>query len=140
MDRRRDPRFRSPSEADERRHLLRHAQPARPCAPGPLRVSIHGHRTAVTDGPRMSLSGKTAVVIGAGRGIGRTVALSFAAHGARLVLGARTASEIEDAAAECRRAGVEAAAITVDVADWGSVASFAERASALASDASVLVK
>ena len=35
------------------------------------------------------LSGKTAIVTGAGRGIGRAIALHFAKHGARVVLNYR---------------------------------------------------
>lgn len=93
----------------------------------------------MTNTPDMTLSGKTAVVIGAGRGIGRAIAVSFATRGARVVLGARTASQIQDAAAECRQAGVDATAVTVDVADWNSVTAFAERAFALMPDIGVLV-
>jgi len=40
------------------------------------------------------LKNKVAIVTGAGRGIGQAVALAFARHGAKLVLAARTTSEL----------------------------------------------
>jgi NAD(P)-dependent dehydrogenase (short-subunit alcohol dehydrogenase family) len=47
------------------------------------------------------LAGKTALVVGAGRGIGRAVALAFAGESARLVLAARTRSQLETVRDEC---------------------------------------
>ena len=75
-----------------------------------------------------TLSGRTAVIAGAGRGIGRAIALAFARNGARLVLGARTAHEIAAVVAECRALGAEASADPVDVAEWAGVQAFATRA------------
>ncbi|MBN1120873.1 MAG: SDR family NAD(P)-dependent oxidoreductase [Anaerolineae bacterium] len=45
---------------------------------------------------------KVIMITGASRGIGRELALSFAAHGANLVLAARSVDELHAVAAECR--------------------------------------
>jgi NAD(P)-dependent dehydrogenase (short-subunit alcohol dehydrogenase family) len=64
----------------------------------------------------MQLAGQIAIVTGAGRGIGRAIARRFAAEGAAVLLSARTANEIEEAAAEIAKTGGKAAAVTADVA------------------------
>lgn len=61
------------------------------------------------------LSGKVAVVTGAGRGIGKAIALAYAGAGAALACAARTVAEIEATAAEIRAAGGRAIAIETDV-------------------------
>ncbi len=48
------------------------------------------------------LSGQVAIVTGAGPGMGRSIALRFAAHGARVVLGARNRNRLEDLVDEIR--------------------------------------
>ncbi len=60
-------------------------------------------------------SGRTALVTGAGRGIGRATALGLARAGASVALGARTVAEIEAVAAELRALGGRAAAGACDV-------------------------
>jgi len=61
------------------------------------------------------LNGKVAVVIGGGRGLGRSVALAFAKEGAITVVVARTESEIEDTANQITKIGGKAMAIKADV-------------------------
>jgi len=65
----------------------------------------------------MLLTGKVAVITGGGRGIGRAIALKFAAEGAAIVVAARTKSEIEAVAGEIRNSGGRAAAVPAVVAD-----------------------
>jgi len=63
------------------------------------------------------LDGRAALVTGAGRGIGRSAAIALAEAGAEVWLLARTAAEIEQAAAEIRAAGGRANACACDVTD-----------------------
>ncbi len=67
--------------------------------------------------PSFDLSGKSALVTGAGRGIGLAAAAVLAQHGAAVTLVARTRDEIEEAAAEIRAAGGTARALVLDVTD-----------------------
>src|SRR5712691_3408378 len=68
-----------------------------------------------------------AVVTGAGRGIGRAIALKFASAGADIVCVSRTAENSEKAAAEIRALGRRAWAWPVDVTDGAAVAAAAEK-------------
>ena len=61
------------------------------------------------------LDGKTALVTGAGRGIGRAVALALAAAGAELVLVSRTPSELDEVAREIASGGGKARSLPFDV-------------------------
>lgn len=67
------------------------------------------------------LSGQVALVTGASRGIGEAAARSLAKYGARVVLAARSARDIERIAAEIRESGAEATAVTCDVANYADV-------------------
>lgn len=72
------------------------------------------------------LSDKIAVVTGAGRGIGRGIALRFASEGADVVCVSRTAENAEKVAAEVRAMGRRAWAYAVDVADGAAVGAVVE--------------
>jgi NAD(P)-dependent dehydrogenase (short-subunit alcohol dehydrogenase family) len=81
------------------------------------------------------LDGQVAVVSGGGRGIGRATAITLARAGARVMVTARTESEIEETARRIRRDGGSARAFPADVSDWEAVAQLAaetERAFGLA--------
>ena len=67
--------------------------------------------------PELSLEGKSAVVTGAGRGIGRAIALVLAEAGANVAVAARTTSEIEATATRINSLGRKSIAVPTDVAD-----------------------
>ena len=67
------------------------------------------------------LTGKTAFVTGASRGIGREIAVALAQAGADLALVARTAEGLADTAADVTAAGRKAVVIPADVTDQANV-------------------
>jgi len=67
------------------------------------------------------LLNKVAVVTGAGKGIGKEIALEFARQGAKVVITARTLSDIETTVEEIKKNGGEAYSITCDVGKPESV-------------------
>lgn len=73
------------------------------------------------------LANQIAVVTGAGRGIGRAIALKFANEGADVVVVSRTQENSEKVAAEIRALGRKAWALAVDVADSAAVTTAAEK-------------
>lgn len=62
-----------------------------------------------------SLEGKAAIVTGAGRGIGKGIALTLAEAGADVTVAARTVEQIEGTAKEIRKLGRRALAVPTDV-------------------------
>jgi NADP-dependent 3-hydroxy acid dehydrogenase YdfG len=74
------------------------------------------------------LGGQTAIVTGAGRGIGRAVALALAEAGAAVILAARSRRDLADVAAEVRDRGGRALAIPTDVASADAVDVLVEQA------------
>jgi 3-oxoacyl-[acyl-carrier protein] reductase len=85
------------------------------------------------------LANQIAVVTGAGRGIGRAIALKFAAEGADVVCVSRTAENSEKVAGEVRALGRKAWAHAVDVADSASVNAATEKILAEAGRVDILV-
>jgi NAD(P)-dependent dehydrogenase (short-subunit alcohol dehydrogenase family) len=65
--------------------------------------------------PDFSLNGKVAVLTGAGRGLGRAIAVGLAGYGADLVLCSRTRPELEEVAGEVEELGRRALVQEMDV-------------------------
>jgi NAD(P)-dependent dehydrogenase (short-subunit alcohol dehydrogenase family) len=74
------------------------------------------------------LQGRVCLVTGSGRGVGRFLAETFASEGAALALTARTKDQLDEVAAELRRAhGTQTLVEATDVAAKGAMSGFAER-------------
>ena len=71
-----------------------------------------------------SLTDKVVLVTGAGKGIGKEIALACADAGADIVAGSRTVGEVEQVAEQVRKAGRRAEAWQLDVADVSSIEGF----------------
>jgi 3-oxoacyl-[acyl-carrier protein] reductase len=85
------------------------------------------------------LANQIAVVTGAGRGIGRAIALKFANEGAEVVVVSRTQENSEKVAAEIRALGRKAWAFAVDVAEAAAVNAAAEKILAECGKVDILV-
>jgi NAD(P)-dependent dehydrogenase (short-subunit alcohol dehydrogenase family) len=75
-----------------------------------------------------AISEQVIVVTGASSGIGLATAQEAARRGARVVLAARNAHDLEHAVAEIRREGGDALAVPTDVTDYAQVQALAHRA------------
>lgn len=75
----------------------------------------------LSSGISKPLQGKVAVVTGAGRGIGRAIALAYARAGAAVVCSARSPAEIAETVQQIDAAGGSAAAFVADVVDLAAV-------------------
>lgn len=75
---------------------------------------------------RMRVDGQVAIVTGAGRGVGRGIALALAAGGAHVVCSARTRAQIDETVAMVQQAGGSAEAVTTDVMQEDQLAALVE--------------
>ncbi len=66
---------------------------------------------------RFDLTGKVAIVIGAGRGIGQAIALGLAEHGADVVICSRTKADLDKVAQEIQKFGRKALPYVIDVSN-----------------------
>ena len=85
------------------------------------------------------LTDKVVIVTGAGRGIGKSIALIAAEYGADVALGSRNVAEIEEVAAECRALGRRAEAWSLDVSKVASIREFVDKTLATFGRIDVLV-
>jgi NAD(P)-dependent dehydrogenase (short-subunit alcohol dehydrogenase family) len=82
----------------------------------------------VTVAALFDLSGRTALITGGSRGIGRSIALAFAEAGANVIIASRNAEACESVAREAREFGVEAVAHACHVGHWREVNELAQTA------------
>ncbi len=83
--------------------------------------------------------GTTAVVTGAGRGLGRAIALGLAADGHRVVIAARRPTELAEVAEEVEANGGAVLTVPTDVRDASAVEALFERAEATFGGVGILV-
>ncbi len=85
------------------------------------------------------LSGRSALITGASRGIGEAIARKFAKYGVRVVLAARSEGEISRIADEIVQDGGQAQAIACDVSSYAEVAAAVEKCTATFGSLDILV-
>lgn len=76
----------------------------------------------------MQIEGKTALVTGAGSGIGRALARAFARNGARVVCVGRRSSRLDETVAQIAAEGGDGLAVPADVTDFAQVTRMVETA------------
>jgi 3-oxoacyl-[acyl-carrier protein] reductase len=76
----------------------------------------------------LQLAGKSALVTGSSRGIGRAIALQLAREGCRVALSSRGGAALDDAVAACRAAGAEAMGLSGDLSTGEGVRAIADGA------------
>jgi 3-oxoacyl-[acyl-carrier protein] reductase len=86
-----------------------------------------------------SLTGKTALVTGAGKGIGRAIAVAMAQEGVHVALLARTESQLREVAQEIEALGVKAVVLAADIADRASVEAAVSKAQGELGDLDILI-
>ena len=87
----------------------------------------------------LGLEGKSVVITGASRGIGRATALCFAREGANLAICARGRESLDEAESELAALGVRVHAAPCDVADKDALAGFLEQSRSVLGGVDVLV-
>ena len=77
---------------------------------------------------RFRIDGRTAIVTGAGRGLGAAIAVAFAEAGADVVIAARTEAQLTEVAAQIEATGRRAHVVVADLSDAGACAALAQTA------------
>ncbi|MBL4676465.1 MAG: SDR family oxidoreductase [Mucilaginibacter sp.] len=88
----------------------------------------------------LKLTNKVAIVLAASKGLGKAVATTLSAEGAKVIIGSRDADELNKTADEIRQfTGNEVTAIVIDVSNADSVNHFIEQAAALYGQIDILL-
>ncbi|MET8778490.1 SDR family oxidoreductase [Nocardia sp. NPDC004654] len=77
---------------------------------------------------RFRIDGQVAVVTGAGRGLGRAIAVAFAEAGADVLVAARTKSQLDEVAEQIAAVGRQAHVVSADLSDADAAAGLAATA------------
>ncbi|MBH1965193.1 MAG: SDR family oxidoreductase [Comamonadaceae bacterium] len=85
------------------------------------------------------LKGKTAIVTGASRGLGLQMAYALGEAGARIMLSSRKESDLEEAAAELQRAGIDARWVAANCADEADIGRLVDETLQRMGDIDILV-
>ncbi len=88
---------------------------------------------------KLTIEGRVAVVTGASRGVGRSIALALAANGAWVALGARRLEELQAVEREIVASGGRGVAIPLDVSDLSSAQAFIAQTQSLLGAPTILV-
>src|SRR4051794_40129521 len=86
-----------------------------------------------------SLNGRLVFVTGAARGIGKALALAFAAEGARLAITARSEPELREVAAQVKHLGTETLVLPGDLAERSIPGSLVQHAEAALGPVDILI-
>src|SRR5262245_7496778 len=87
----------------------------------------------------MNMNKTSILITGGSRGLGRALAITLAAEGARVVLVARRTAELSATVDEIRRSGGEAYGITADIGDKNAIYGIAGQAAAVVGPIDILI-
>jgi 3-oxoacyl-[acyl-carrier protein] reductase len=85
------------------------------------------------------LKNKNALITGAGKGIGKAIAIALAKEGVNVILVSRTQADVDQLAAETNSLGVKSMALSADVSDINSITAAAEKALAEFKNIDILI-
>ncbi|TDP02519.1 3-oxoacyl-[acyl-carrier protein] reductase [Flavobacterium sp. 245] len=99
-----------------------------------MMLSAFQKNTIMTD-----LKNKTALITGAGKGIGKAIAIALAKEGVNLILIARTQADVDQLADQTTNLGVKSLALAADVSDMNSINAAVEKALAEFKNIDILI-
>lgn len=85
------------------------------------------------------LKNKNALITGAGKGIGKAIAIALAKEGVNVILVSRTQADVDQLAVETSKLGVKSLALSADVSDINSINNAVEKALAEFTNIDILI-